>query len=331
MHPTIQALLSTATLGEPQVLDAMAVVPVVASLAGPDYVTLADAIAANSLVVTEVDAGGHVPELRAKNSGDIAILVLDGEELRGAKQNRILNTSILIGAGAEVLVPVSCTEQGRWRYESRDFKASGHSASSRIRHRNQLDVSRSLAASGAFRSDQSAVWNEVELMAEERGVDSDTGAMRDVYEQSATYLDRFAAAFPVLAGQNGAIVLHAGRVVGMDLISDPAAYGKVHDKLMRSYAMDTTLRGSETADKSDPLARAKRFFVDLAELTAEAFPSVALGESVRYSSAAIVGSALVVDAVPVHAAFFANDAADDGGRCGRMADFRSRQAYRTID
>ena len=34
-----------------------------------------------------------MPELRVVNKGDARILVLDGEELRGAKQNRVLNTT----------------------------------------------------------------------------------------------------------------------------------------------------------------------------------------------------------------------------------------------
>ena len=44
-------------------------------------------------MITEVSEGGSVPELRVVNKGDARILVLDGEELRGAKQNRVLNTT----------------------------------------------------------------------------------------------------------------------------------------------------------------------------------------------------------------------------------------------
>ena len=38
--------------------------------------------------------GGSVPELKVINKAEIPILLLDGEELVGAKQNRVLNTTM---------------------------------------------------------------------------------------------------------------------------------------------------------------------------------------------------------------------------------------------
>ena len=58
------------------------------------------------------------------DTGQVQRMLFDGEELKGAKQNRILNTTILIAAGSSLDVPVSCTEQGRWSYASREFDES---------------------------------------------------------------------------------------------------------------------------------------------------------------------------------------------------------------
>jgi hypothetical protein len=41
-----------------------------------------------------------VPELIATNRGDADVLVLDGEQLIGARQNRMTNRSILLPAAA---------------------------------------------------------------------------------------------------------------------------------------------------------------------------------------------------------------------------------------
>src|ERR1700687_4860167 len=59
-----------------------------------DYLLSDEAIQAGSVTVQEVSEGGSVPDLLVENSGDIRVLFLEGEELVGAKQNRILNTSV---------------------------------------------------------------------------------------------------------------------------------------------------------------------------------------------------------------------------------------------
>ena len=76
------------------------------------------------LEITELDDSGVVPELRVRNHAEIPVLILDGEELKGAKQNRIVNISILLKENFETIIPVSCVEQGRWSYTSRNFKDS---------------------------------------------------------------------------------------------------------------------------------------------------------------------------------------------------------------
>src|ERR1700688_4615921 len=76
-----------------------------------DYLLSDEAIQAGSLTVEEVSEGGSVPNLLVTNQGDSRVLFLEGEELRGAKQNRVLNTSVLIAAHSKTPIPVSCVEQ----------------------------------------------------------------------------------------------------------------------------------------------------------------------------------------------------------------------------
>ena len=87
------------------------------------FLTLEEALQSEVLEITEVDESGSVPELLVKNKGALDVIVLEGEELRGAKQNRIVNTTIIIPAGSEILLPVSCVEQGRWRHNSARFSS----------------------------------------------------------------------------------------------------------------------------------------------------------------------------------------------------------------
>src|SRR5687768_5463792 len=111
---------------------ALRVVPILGvSQTEPDYRLLSpDTLA--SVKITEVSEGGSVPTLKVKNELPTRLLLIDGQELIGAKQNRILNTDVLVPAQNELTIPVSCVEQNRWGYRTRAF-APGKSASHKIR------------------------------------------------------------------------------------------------------------------------------------------------------------------------------------------------------
>ena len=97
------------------------------SSAGLDYVLAAEAIEDGTLTVKEVSDSGDVNMLIVQNKSDKRVLLLDGEELVGAKQNRILNTTILIEANTTQKISVSCVEQGRWNHVSSKFSAGMYS------------------------------------------------------------------------------------------------------------------------------------------------------------------------------------------------------------
>jgi hypothetical protein len=86
--------------------DARAVIPLLApNLDDPDWLTLEEA--GDRARVTEASEAGSVPFLKVANGADRPILLLDGEELISAKQNRILNTTALIAVRAKKAAWVS--------------------------------------------------------------------------------------------------------------------------------------------------------------------------------------------------------------------------------
>ncbi len=304
MDATVSTLLGTVRLGEPSSSGALTLLPVFGEMEGaPGFVTLSEALAAGSLLITEVDVGGSVPELMARNQGTVGVLVLDGEELVGAKQNRVLNTSIYLAPGAKTVVPVSCTERGRWRHISERFEDSGHVAVPAVRRTAHRSVTASVRSGLSYRSDQCAVWDEVEQLQNRHAVHSSTDAMRDVYEKRAGMIASLENDFPLHEGQTGLFALWAGGVVGFDVLATPGAYARIHPRLVRSYALDALTREPKAGADDGRIAR--EWLVGLSDAIATTHDSPGDGTSYRYTGPGFLGSALVVADSVLHAVFFA--------------------------
>ncbi|MBZ5585560.1 MAG: hypothetical protein LAQ30_25845, partial [Acidobacteriia bacterium] len=172
--------LSTIALGEPRHFRNLTLFPLLRpepAQAAPDYLLADEAIARGLARVTELGGGGSVPELRFENDSDFPVLLVDGEELVGAKQNRVLNLTVLAPAKAALVIPVSCVEAGRWRPETAAFRLATHLMYSQARAARVRDVTASMRAGGGRRSDQSAVWEDIAAKAERLDAPSPTAAM----------------------------------------------------------------------------------------------------------------------------------------------------------
>jgi hypothetical protein len=208
-----------------------------------DYLLADEALAAGTVTVEEVDQAGSVPTLVVNNQADSLVLFLEGEELRGAKQNRVLNTSVLAGARAKTTIPVSCVEQGRWHYTSASFGHGGSHSSSKLRHVLKASVTRSAKEGRGHGSDQGGVWQEVSRQMEALGASSPTGAMADTYTTYRDRLAEFMERLKYVEGASGLAVAVGGRVVSVDLFDKPATCRKVWGRLLTGVVMDALESG----------------------------------------------------------------------------------------
>ena len=296
----INTELDTIELGLSQVFKNITMFPLFRQDATvSNYLTLDEAIEAGTARVTEVSEGGNVPELQFLNDGDIPVLLLDGEELVGAKQNRVLNLSILAPPNTSINIPVSCVEAGRWSYRSRNFSSSPRTMYAKGRAAKSSHVSMSMRESGTRRSDQSAVWDDIAAKSERMSVASDTGAMSDIYERKEKGVKEFVDRFRPIEGQVGAVFAIDDTISGVDLFDSPATLEKVLPKLVRSYALDAVETANPADDRTDR-KNARRFLQTLADSKFESFPAVGLGDDLRIESTTIAGGALVAEGHTVH-------------------------------
>jgi len=271
---------------------------------GADYLTLDEALAAGLLEVTELSEGGSVPTLKVTNKADALAFLMAGEQLVGAKQNRVLNASILVAARSELPIPVSCVEAGRWAYRSRSFGSGGTSSHSKLRHMMHGHVTRSYHNTGTPTSSQGEVWGEVSRKLSAMQSSSPSADLYQAYQDYSSRLDDLLGALPPPEGACGAVFAFGGRIAGVDLFDRPSTLAKLWPKLVRAYALDTLEEPSDAAKVS---ADAVRQWLGTAPgAKAQAFKSPGLGDDVRLEGDTLVGAGLVVDDHPVHVELFPN-------------------------
>ena len=203
---------------------------------------LADALAEDSVNVVEVGQGS-VPTLLVENNSPHPVLIMDGEQLLGAKQSRMVNRSVVVEGLSKTQIPVSCMEQGRWREVSEKFSRAKYYSPAKVRRKvreaemHQLEVG-ALADAASLSQAQGDVWREIDDVQDAMNEHSPTSSLHDVTESVDDKLLDWSKAFPAVRGQVGVLAFLRGRPLAIDVLGSSVLYAKIHDRLMRGYIMD---------------------------------------------------------------------------------------------
>ncbi len=269
------------------------------------YVTLEEAIPLG-FHITEVDAAGSVPELLASNPLESNVLLYDGEELVGAKQNRILNITVLVPAQSEIRIPVSCVEEGRWSARSFAFSSARHTAYPTLRRRKAEMLSADPMALGAA---QGAVWDEVNAKADRLEAAAPTRAQADIFRSREDEVAALRRAFPLVAGQAGAVLALGKSSIALDYVSQPAAFARLYPKLLDGYLLDAIERLDGKPARAEVL---ESFVGRLEDAPRSRRPSAGLGEDLRLRGEGVLGSGLELEDELIQLCAFTSDEAEAG-------------------
>lgn len=287
-----------------------------------DYLTLRNAVHTGTARIREVSEGGSVPELVLENRGKEPVLIFEGEELIGAKQNRTANVTILVPARKTVRMPVTCVESGRWQYRSREFATSDQVHFARGRGTKMASVTASMKQAGSRLADQGAVWDDIAQKSTRMRVSAPTSAMADVFDSHRTRLDDYVAAFESGPGQTGAVFAIDGRIEGIEMFDCPQTLAEMLPKLIRSYAIDA-IESVKSQKRNSTAEDAGAFIHELARARLEKYPAIGKGTEVRIDSPDLIAAGLIAEGRVVHMAAFAkstgaNSAGPDSTGFARM-------------
>jgi hypothetical protein len=309
----------------------LSMLPLVAREPGePIYVTLDEALPTGRFRITEVSEQGSVPELRVQNDLDTPVLLLDGEELVGAKQNRVVNLTILVPAHATITIPVSCVEAGRWRHATPEFLGSPRAQFREGRARKVSQVTAALKSTARPASDQGDVWACIDERAQQLQAHAPSRAMSDVYKAREHTVDEYVRAMRAVEGQCGAAFAINGRLAGVEIFDAPRTLAGLLPKIVSSYALDAIVATAGIAAPAFAPAFVRKWLDAVSRVRTTSHPGVGLGESIRWDAPGLTAAALALDSRLVHFVGFPleHSPADDPGGSRRRYGMRAASARR---
>ncbi len=254
-----------------------------------DYLLVEEAIEADIGEVREVSEHGSVPELLFVNGGLLPVLIPEGQILVGAKQNRVVNMTVLVAAHSNFKVPVSCVEQGRWSHVSPNFQA-WHYAPPGLRARKNSAVQENMARMGSASADQGEVWSDVEACLREAGASSRTGSITDAYEALQMEIDVYRKNLVLPEEATGVIVAIGGRLVGAEFYDSQRSFCRVWPRLSEAYFFEASTR--RTVDEVALTESPEAFWQSLSRKLSCADGSMGLGVRLEIAESGLTGSAI---------------------------------------
>ena len=227
------------SVGEPVVHGNLAFYPVYLPGGGEklgDVLTMAEAADTGKFKIAELEEGAAVNNLAVHNDTDKYVVLLAGEMIRGAKQDRIISYDAVIPPGGKFDVDAFCVEAGRWTEVSTHFSYNKEMAPASVR------------ATAQGKQDQGQVWAEVSKVNAKRGAVTGTDALTASYDDPAFQADvkKYEKALADLAKKRevvGVLVVAEGKVKAGDVFANHDLFAAVWPGLLTSYAMDAALAG----------------------------------------------------------------------------------------
>ena len=249
--------------------------------------------------------------LAITNGADVPVLLVEGEMLIGADQNRTMNLTVLCPAASTTIVPASCVEAGRWGEEGRRVVTiTRRHAPGSLRAAKTATLEMTFDDEPERYSDQRRIWDEVDRLSTVHGVDSDTSALDDVQVEMESRIAVQLNRISPLSDQVGVVCSIGASVVGVDLFDRPAALDDYLQAIVAGHVLD--VGAASDADPvragADPVSAIEPFFEGINAGAWTTNAGVGLGEELHLRGGLVgiglVGIGLTYDDALVHLAAF---------------------------
>lgn len=249
------------------------------------YISGSLAIKEKKLSLKELTETGRVNHIIAINESSEFIFFKDGDLIEGAKQNRILNTSILLAPNSTTEIPVSCVEQGRWEYTSNEFSSSDLEIPTFFRASMSKNVLNNLETSKMHDSNQSEVWNAVAMHERENKYRSKTSDLAESLKKKKKITEDAIKDFSLDPNANGAAVFIGQRLLNIDIFNRKDIFAEYFPKLLKG-AFSEKLRYIKESELTQDLAFKSfdQLFTSYNKIEKKEFNGAGVGTEYRFSN-----------------------------------------------
>lgn len=277
----------------PQIHENMAVVPLKSRISYKlDMITLKKGLELDLVEVKECEKS-TVNTIKVRNDAVTPLILIDGEEILGANQNRIINSTLLIAPRTTQAISVSCTEHGRWNYKN-EFRQSEYIANYNTRRAKEFAIR-------SHHNSQQAVWNSIACLEAENSFKSPTSAMSESYDNLKINHDEFLKAFKIVDGQCGVLVIQNGEIKGFEVLYNPQIYREYHEKILRSYLIDNKIENTTFSINVDEI---KKTIDDANYFQFNKKESEGIAEKFEFEDEYSLGNLYAYDGEVIHFSYF---------------------------
>lgn len=266
-----------------------------------NYISGLSAMNDNLIEVKEVSEGGSVNMLHVFNLSNQFVFFMDGDILSGAKQNRVLNSSVLLAPNTKTHIPVSCVERGRWSHISEKFGGTDYAAPSMMRAKKASRVTANFEKRMNFVSDQGEVWKDVEQYSMKFDIKSKSDNLSDIYDKKKKDFDEFIKSFTANPEANGMAVFVKNSLLSLDIFNQTSIFAEYFPRILKGCAMESFgLKGKSKMTEAEANFKTLTFIDQFDNLAFSEHAGVCVGIEKRFRSEDLTGFELVYNSYMIH-------------------------------
>ncbi len=285
-------LIENLDLKDPVLLGNLMIVPLEGSPGDDNLELLHLALEEDKAYVKEL---GTVEKVLVENPSPEDLFVLEGEELLGAQQDRMVISSVVIPASEEVELPVVCIEEGRWAGSEPLFNG-GYVAHPRLRSLITLSIK------GKGKADQQEVWREVERKLTSLKVPSVTGSLHHSFVYQEGILEDLYGGWTPGENVTGVMAFTPRGFLCCDILANPSLFAGEWPGLSKGYALDALEERIRGRKGSTTWERIEEMWKEILQATpARRLASRGRGEEWLLESTRVVGRTLTTGDCLIHA------------------------------